>query len=224
MGEVFRNLDWSVITDALLRIIPSLICITLHELSHGLAALRLGDTTARDAGRLSLNPIKHIDITGLLAMVIFKFGWAKPVPVDMYRFKNPKRGMAITAAAGPVSNLVIAVLALILYGALYLPLHSLTAGMYILKIFYLTAYLSVALAVFNVLPVPPLDGSKVLFALLSDREYYRLMRYERYGMILLIILMVTGVTDRYLDTAVSAVFDVLFPIAEFTFRIAGGRL
>ena len=220
MAEVFKNLDWSIVTDALLTIIPALICITLHELAHGLVAYRLGDPTAKRAGRLTLNPIRHIDVTGLIAMVIFRFGWAKPVPVDMRYFKNPKRGMAITALAGPASNLVIAAAALLLYGFLFRLLRGSTIGGYVLEMVYIMAYLSTALAVFNILPIPPLDGSKVLFSFMSDDAYYKLMRYERFGMILLIALMVLGVTGRYLGVAVQYVFNLLFTLAELTFGLA----
>ena len=119
---VWRGLDWSYIVDMVIRVIPALICITLHELSHGIVAYWMGDDTAKRMGRLTLNPVKHIDWWGLLMMVLFRFGWAKPVPVNMYRFKNPKRGMAITALAGPLSNILIAVVCLVLYGLLYRPL------------------------------------------------------------------------------------------------------
>ena len=107
--SIWEGLDWSYLTNILLSIIPALICITLHELSHGFVAYKLGDTTAKDAGRLTLNPIKHLDIMGILMMVVFHFGWAKPVPVNMYRFKNPKQGMAITAVAGPLMNVLITI-------------------------------------------------------------------------------------------------------------------
>ena len=224
VSEIVRNLDWSVLTNALLTIIPALICITLHELSHGFVAYRLGDPTAKMMGRLTLNPIKHIDVVGLIAMVIFKFGWAKPVPVDMRYFRNPKRGMAITALAGPASNIVIAVIALLVYGFLYRLLSVGTVGEYVLQMIYITAYLSTALAIFNIIPIPPLDGSKVLFSVMSDDAYYRLMRYERYGMILLIVLMVTGVTGRYLQVAVGFVFNILFAAARFAFRLTGGMI
>ncbi|MEF9972124.1 MAG: site-2 protease family protein, partial [Oscillospiraceae bacterium] len=106
----------------LISVIPALLCITFHELCHGAVAYKLGDNTAKNAGRLTLNPIKHIDIMGLLMMVVFKFGWAKPVPVNMNNFKNPKRDMAITALAGPVSNVILAAFVLLIYGFLYVPL------------------------------------------------------------------------------------------------------
>jgi len=213
---IWNGLDWSVPGELLLGIIPALLCITLHELSHGWVAWRLGDTTAKEAGRLTLNPLRHIDWMGLLLMVAFRFGWAKPVPVNMYRFRNPKKGMAVTALAGPVCNLLLCILFLALYGVLYIPLkgHGL-----LLETVYLTAYLSLSLAVFNLLPVPPLDGSKVLFSLLPDQTYWKLMRYERYGMILLLVLVWTGVLRSPLSAAVVWLFDRLFPVAELSFEI-----
>ena len=202
--------------ELLLGIIPALLCITLHELSHGYVAYRLGDTTARDRGRLTLNPLRHIDWMGLIMMVAFRFGWAKPVPVNMYRFRNPKRGMAVTALAGPVCNLLLGIVFLFLYGLLYIPLKG---GGVLLETVYITAYLSLSLAVFNLLPVPPLDGSKVVFSALSSERYYRLMRYERYGMILLLVLLSTGILRRPLAGAVSWLFDRFFVFAEFGFEI-----
>jgi len=177
----------------------SLLCITFHETCHGLAAYRLGDNTAKRMGRLSLNPLKHVDLMGLIMMALFRFGWAKPVPVDMRNFKNPKAGMALTALAGPVSNVVLAYAAVVLcnfvmfladrFGSTWLLLA-------LAQFFVYVEIISAGLAVFNVFPIPPLDGSKVLFALLSDRAYDRLMRYEKYGMGLLMALLVTGAIDR----------------------------
>ena len=133
LRTIWDGLDFSYLLGILLGLIPSLICITLHELSHGLAAYRLGDDTAKRAGRLTLNPLKHLDPMGMLMMLVFRFGWAKPVPVNMYRFQNPKRGMALTALAGPASNVVITLVFLLLYGALYIPLQGSAAGGYILQ-------------------------------------------------------------------------------------------
>lgn len=220
LKNIWNGLDWSFITDTLLSIIPALICITLHELSHGFVAWKLGDRTAKDMGRLTLNPIKHIDIFGLVMMVVFKFGWAKPVPVNMNNFKNPKRGMAVTALAGPVSNLLICCAALLLYGILYYPLTVSGSDFSnaALTVVSTTAYLSLALAVFNIIPIPPLDGSKVLFSLLSERAYYRLMRYEKYGMLILFAVLATGVLRTPLTLATGYLFDRLFIIAEFAFE------
>ncbi len=220
-ANVFRNLDWSVLTDLLFSIIPALLCITLHELSHGAVACMLGDDTAKRAGRLTLNPIRHIDPWGLVMMVLFRFGWAKPVPVDMYKFKKPRQGMAITALAGPLSNLVIAAVFLFLYGLLYGPLyrHGSAFTYRLAEMLMTTAYMSLALAVFNILPISPLDGSKVLFAFLSDRAYDRLMRYERYGMLLVMVLVITGGLSGYLSAATGWIYDKLFFIAEFGFDL-----
>jgi Zn-dependent protease len=221
VSNIWHGLDWSVLTDILFGIIPALICITLHELSHGAVAYMLGDNTAKNAGRLTLNPIRHIDWWGLVMMVLFRFGWAKPVPVNMYNFKNPKKGMAITALAGPVSNLIIAVVFLFLYGLLFTPLNAggSALGDAVSQMIVTTAYMSIALAVFNFTPISPLDGSKVLFSVLSDEAYDKLMRYERYGMILLIVLVASGAFSGVLSTVTGWVYDKLFFIANFGFRL-----
>lgn len=177
----------------------SLLCITFHETCHGLAAYRLGDNTAKRMGRLSLNPLKHVDLMGLIMMALFRFGWAKPVPVDMRNFKNPKAGMALTALAGPVSNVVLAYAAVVLCNFVIFLADRLGSTWLLLALAQFFVYveiISAGLAVFNVFPIPPLDGSKVLFALLSDRAYDQLMRYEKYGMGLLMVLLVTGAIDR----------------------------
>lgn len=222
LKNIWNGLDWSFITDTLLSIIPALICITLHELSHGFAAYKLGDNTAKRMGRLTLNPLRHIDVFGLLMMVLFKFGWAKPVPVNMNNFKNPKRGMAVTAAAGPLANVVICCAALFIYGLAYAPLVRAGTGFAsaVLSMIGSTAYLSLALAVFNIIPIPPLDGSKVLFSVLSEKNYYRLMRYEKYGMILLMVVVASGVLRTPLAAATQFLFDKLFVIAELGFKLA----
>ncbi|MDR2572570.1 MAG: site-2 protease family protein [Oscillospiraceae bacterium] len=194
MDGIFRNFSniGDYLNVALMRIIPALICITIHELAHGFTAFKLGDNTAKDMGRLTLNPIKHIDPLGLLLMLLMGFGWAKPVPVNMNNFKHPKWGMAITAFAGPLSNILLASVAMFLYGLFVVQLLALEAGESIVIMMLNTVYLSVALAIFNMLPIPPLDGSKVLFSLLPEGLYYKLMRVERYGIIILIIVMNSG--------------------------------
>ena len=215
LRTIWDGLDFSYLLGILLGLIPSLICITLHELSHGLAAYSLGDDTAKRAGRLTLNPLRHLDPMGLLMMLVFRFGWAKPVPVNMYRFKHPKRGMALTALAGPASNVVIAFVFLLLYGALYIPLQGSAAGGYALQMLQLTAYISLGFAIFNLIPIPPLDGSKVVFSLMTDAGYARLMRYERYGGLLLLVLVSSGILGRPLSTAVQTVFRSMLPVAQW---------
>ena len=220
------GLDWSVLTDILMRVIPALVCITLHELSHGYVASRLGDDTARRAGRLTLNPVRHIDWMGLAMMAAFGFGWARPVPVDMRNFKNPKAGMALTAAAGPLCNLLITVVLLFIYGLVFLPLSRAGTGLadFALQTVLTTSYLSLSLAIFNLIPISPLDGSKVLFSFLSEESYYRLMRYERYGMIVLLIVVATGVLGNPLSTATRWAYDKLFILAEWGFGLTASSL
>lgn len=191
--------------DVLQSVLASLLCITLHELSHGYVAFLLGDTTARDAGRLTLNPLKHLDIFGLLMMVVAHVGWAKPVPVNMYRFKNPRRDMAVTALAGPVTNILISIVAFFLYGVMLVPavVNGLGVAVFFADFFQLTAIISLGYAVFNFIPIPPLDGSKVVFSLFGDRAYEFLMRYERYGFILLYLLVFTNRLNGILQTGIS---------------------
>lgn len=223
LQSIWRGLDWSVLTNLLLSVVPALICITLHELAHGYVAYRLGDDTAKRAGRLTLNPLRHIDIMGLLMMIVFKFGWAKPVPVNMWKFKNPKKGMAITAAAGLIANLLIALVFLFLYGFLFALLHRPGRSLnWLLEMLYITAYLSIALAIFNIIPIPPLDGSKVLFSCISDRSYTKLMYYERYGMIILLVLvlLLSRTSLDPLSRAAYWVMDKLFFAANWGFGLA----
>lgn len=220
-GDILNNLDWSVLLNMLMSVIPALICITLHELSHGFIAYKLGDDTAKRMGRLTLNPIKHIDIMGLIMMIAFKFGWAKPVPVNMFNFENPKRGMAVTALAGPVANVIICCIMLFIYGLVYIPLSEAGTAFAeaVLETVYVTAYLSLALAIFNIIPIPPLDGSKILFSIMSDESYLKLMRFERYGMIVLLILLATDILGNPLQSVTSFIFEKTFNIAEWGFDI-----
>ena len=201
--DAFRSwlaqLQFDGVWQTAVLVAASLLCITFHETCHGLAAYRLGDNTAKRMGRLSLNPLKHVDLMGLIMMALFRFGWAKPVPVDMRNFKNPKAGMALTALAGPVSNVVLAYAAVVLCNFVMFLADRLGRTWLLLALAQFFVYveiISAGLAVFNVFPIPPLDGSKVLFALLSDRAYDQLMRYEKYGMGLLMALLVTGAIDR----------------------------
>ena len=207
LRTIWEQFNWYGLLSLLLRMLGVLLCLTVHETCHGLAAYALGDPTAKRMRRLSLNPLHHIDWLGLASMVICGFGWAKPVPVDMRSFKNPKLGMAATALAGPVSNFLLALAALFLASLLY-RVGAAGAGMLWLFTFLLTtAMLSVGLGLFNLIPIPPLDGSKVLFALLPERAYYTLMRYERYGMLLLLALIWLDFGGSYLTGAISSVYQ-----------------
>ena len=205
LGGLIQSIDWDFLESTLTRVLAVLLCLTVHETCHGLAAYALGDPTARDRHRLSLNPFRHIDWLGLAMMLAAGFGWAKPVPVDPRYFKRPKQGMALTALAGPVSNLLLALLAVFLSREIYvrgtwIPME---ARIFLFQfLLYTLAPLSIGLGLFNLLPIPPLDGSKVLGAFLPDRTYFGLMRYERYGMFLLLALSWFGVTGRLISGAI----------------------
>ena len=208
-GGLIRSIDWYWLASTAARVLAVLLCLTVHEACHGLAACALGDPTVRDRHRLSLNPLRHIDWLGLGMMLVAGFGWAKPVPVDPRYFKSPKRGMALTALAGPVSNLLLAFLAMLFCHKVLDGLVTSQAGFgYLLYIFLhlFVAPLSIGLGLFNLLPIPPLDGAKVLGAFLPDRAYFGLMRYERYGMFLLLALSWFGVTGNLISGAIQGVY------------------
>ena len=203
-------LDLTSLLDAVLRVAAIFLCLTVHETCHGLAALALGDPTAKSMHRLSLNPLRHIDWIGLLMMFVAGFGWAKPVPVDPRYFRKPKQGMALTALAGPVSNFVLAVLAMLISKVIYL-YAPYSAAMDVVFSFclYTLAPLSIGLGLFNLIPIPPLDGSKVLAAFLPDRRYITLMRYERYGIVVLLVLSFVGIGSSLISRGILGIYSAL---------------
>ena len=210
LQNLFQALDVASLQDAALRVLAVFLCLTVHETCHGLAAYGLGDPTAKSMHRLSLNPLRHIDWFGLVMMFAAGFGWAKPVPVDPRYFKKPKQGMAITALAGPASNFLLAILAIGISKAIYLYAPYTAAWDMIFFFFlYTVAPLSIGLGLFNLLPIPPLDGSKVLAVLLPDRAYVQLMRYERYGMVVLLLLSWFGLTGDLISNAIMSVYGAL---------------
>lgn len=208
LQNLWNALDFGSMRDTLLRVAAVLICLILHETCHGIAAFFLGDPTAKRNHRLSLNPLRHIDWIGLAAMVLTGVGWAKPVPVNPNYFKKPKQGMALTALAGPVSNFLLALL--VLLGArIFCDTATWSeTNQAILNFLVTVAVLSIGLGLFNLVPIPPLDGSKVLFAVLPDKAYNRLMRYERYGMLLLFALVFFDVGSSALSAAITWVFEL----------------
>ena len=211
LQELFQALDVVSLLDAVLRVAAVLLCLTVHETCHGLAAYALGDPTAKSMHRLSLNPLHHIDWFGLFMMFAAGFGWAKPVPVDPRYFKKPKEGMALTALAGPVSNFLLALLLMFITKMIYL-YAPYSAALDVLFTFclYTAAPLSIGLGLFNLIPIPPLDGSKVIAVLLPDQTYVKLMRYERYGMLLLLALSLLGISGGFISGAIMRVYEVFF--------------
>ena len=211
LQELFQALDVASLLNALLRVAAVLLCLTVHETCHGLAAYALGDPTAKSMHRLSLNPLHHIDWFGLFMMLAAGFGWAKPVPVDPRYFKKPKEGMALTALAGPVSNFLLALSLIFISKLIYLYApYTVVMGAVFTFCLYTAAPLSIGLGLFNLIPIPPLDGSKVVAVLLPDRAYGTLMRYERYGMLLLLALSLLGVFGGFISGVIGWVYEAMF--------------
>ncbi len=191
------------IASALLSLPIILLALSFHEMAHGFMANKLGDPTAKNFGRLTLNPLKHLDPIGFICMLTFGFGFAKPVPVETRYFKKPKRDMALTAAAGPVANLLLGFIFAVLLKIFYVVVSA--NGGFVLNesTFYIwfftkellqnAIWLNVALAVFNLIPCPPLDGSKILYLFLPPKACFAMMRYEQYIYIALLVLLVLGV-------------------------------
>ena len=210
LRTLWNSVDWQLLGDLVSRLLAVFLCLTVHETCHGLAACALGDPTAKRQHRLSFNPLRHIDWLGFASMLIVGFGWAKPVPVDMRYFKKPKQGMALTALAGPVSNFLLAMVFLVPVGWIYWHALATAFTLWLYSFLINVVILSIGLGLFNLLPIPPLDGSKVLFALLPDRLYWKLMRYERYGMLVLLLLVVFDVGSDVLSQGILWVFNALW--------------
>lgn len=217
--------------------LPAIVLsLSVHELSHGFASDKLGDPTARSMGRLTLNPLKHIDPIGFIALLVFHIGWARPVMVDARNFKKPKRDMALTALAGPVSNFFLALLSSFLFVALVyfgkdnqfssilalLSGYEITlSGVNLISVVTVLVYylllINIGLGVFNLIPIPPLDGSKILYAFLPNKVLYKILPYEKYMQFALIILLWLGVLSTPINLLTSAIYSFLIGLATGVF-------
>lgn len=195
--------------DLLTRLIVLLTAIPVHEAAHAFVADRLGDPTARAMGRLSLNPMRHFDLLGSFCLLVAGVGWAKPVPIDPRNFRHPRSGMALSAAAGPISNLLLALLSLIASKVIFffIGLRGVSYGL--LLFFSGACQINIALAIFNLMPFPPFDGSRIYSVFLPQRIYFGVMRYERYLFLAVMVLLLLGVFDAPLQAINQLVFTGL---------------
>lgn len=220
-----------VILMYLLRIPMVLLSLSVHEFSHGLMAYKLGDQTAKNFGRLTLNPIKHIDLVGLLMMIVVGFGYAKPVPVNTRYFKHPRSGMALTAAAGPISNILLSIISIFIFNFVAMINPAQTSGfgynvwIGAMMFFVIGAELNLFLALFNLIPIPPLDGSRIAFMFLPTKWYFGLMKYERYIMIgfMAIVIILHRVFNISIVSGVSMFFLGNFEILLSKIPIFAGN-
>lgn len=208
----------NIISGVIGSLIVIFLTLPVHEFAHGFVANKLGDPTARYQGRLTLNPLAHLDIIGSLCILLIGFGWAKPVPINSYYFKKPKRDIAITALAGPVSNLLMALIAALIRNVfIYLVGFRFAFVGYVVLTLHYVSLINISLATFNLIPIPPLDGSRIISAFLPNRIYYKLMQLERYSMWIILILAFTGLLDGPIYAVSNFFFNGINFVAKLPF-------
>ena len=239
-----KSIEYFVVS--LLSILFVIFCtMPVHEAAHAYIAHKLGDNTAKSFGRLTLNPIKHINYIGALLILLFKFGWAEPVPVNQWNLRKPKRDMALIAAAGPISNILMAIILMIIVNLIdfisgfygieitayndifyYSGSSDLTFKIfyYVIIFFNTAANINLYLAAFNLIPIPPLDGSRIIGAFLSDRIYYKLQSFEQYTFVIVIALAATGVLSSTIGYISNNLYSVIDYIVTLPFRIFDATL
>ena len=204
------------LTDYIYIVVAALFAIILHEIAHGLVSTWLGDPTPKRQGRLSLNPLKHLDPIGTLCLIFFHVGWAKPVVVNPDYYKNKKRGMALVALAGPLMNFLLAIFSIIIM-AIFVKVNAYSNVLIIIYNFLLCfSVINLGLGLFNLIPIPPLDGSRILGAFLKDDTYEQYMKYERYGFIIIAILLALSSLRGNGTSFISELVDIIF---NFIFRL-----
>jgi Zn-dependent protease len=206
----------TTLTQLILMAPPLLLALTFHEFSHGYVAWRLGDPTAANLGRLSMNPLRHLDPLGTLAFFLIKFGWAKPVPVNPVYFRDPKQGMLLVALAGPMSNLLLAVVSAVaikLLAPLAISLHQQglaeTVTVPLLMMLVNSVWINLLLCIFNLIPVPPLDGGRIVAGFLPGSLSLSFQRYEHFGILVILVLSLTGVLGKIIGPVVRAANNLL---------------
>lgn len=195
-----------------------LIALMFHELAHGFVSIKLGDPTPRLQRRMTLNPLAHLDPIGTILMIFTGFGWAKPVEINPRYYKDPKKGMALTALAGPVANFLLSIIAMLIYGVffvIYAKTGIFASSIYTIKILMERfVQLNLCFMVFNFIPIPPLDGSRVLGIFLSNSAYFKLQQYERYSFMLIILLSAVGAFDYIIGGGVGIVFNAMLNVYQ----------